>query len=64
MWIFGVTPNPAGGFWGAGGVCILGVILRLPAPLVAPAPLLFVSFALSLFNGEIKVAVQKNPKTR
>lgn len=45
-------PGSAGGFWGGWGVRVLGVILRLPAPL-APSPLLlFVSFALSLLVGK------------
>lgn len=57
MWIFGVL----GGLEGS----VFQLFSLLPAPLMAPPLLLFASFALSLFNGEIKVAVQKkNPKMR
>lgn len=64
MWIFGghskPRPGSAGGFW---GVCVLGVILRLPAPLCPPPAAVRVLCPVTV-SGEIKVAVQKKKKTQ
>lgn len=52
LWISGGHPKLGPGVFRGLGVCVLGVILRLPTLLVPSPLLLFVSFAPSLFVGK------------